>query len=308
MNLNFGYFMDDKYMCSFDSNCEELNSYGQNYICAKGFKNPNYGAINFDNIGTSLITVFLIVTLEGWSYIFTYVSRTFKDKIYINPIIIFIYFHAFIYIGSFYLINLFLAVTNSEFEHIGNNRKMLNEKKSFFKLIQSKYDLKEKKKQEAKEKEKKLKIQNNKKSDQTLKELYDKVKDEAFHIRKNKRDIPKVYSTVKDIYIMANNNPEELYREQLRIRKEEKSLCSDVERQQKEIALLIAEKKKEMDKSKINCKINNLLKKNRTLQNKGFDSKITDKNKTSVVNILSNNFGSRSIEDNFKGNQNNIIA
>ena len=71
-----------------------------------------------------------MVTLEGWSYIFTYVSKTFKDKIYINPIIIFIYFHAFIYIGTFYLINLFLAVTNSEFEKIEADRKLLSEKKT----------------------------------------------------------------------------------------------------------------------------------------------------------------------------------
>ena len=73
-----------------------------------------------------------MVTIEGWSNIFTYVSKTFKDKIYFNPIIIFIFFHAFIYIGAFYLINLFLAVTNSEFEHIERSRKELNQKKKFF--------------------------------------------------------------------------------------------------------------------------------------------------------------------------------
>ena len=92
MNLNYGYFVSverDKYMCSFDSNCESLNAYGKTFICAKGYLNPNSGAINFDNIGTALITTFIMVTLEGWNYIFTYVSKTFKDKIYINPIIIF---------------------------------------------------------------------------------------------------------------------------------------------------------------------------------------------------------------------------
>ena len=48
---------------------------------------------------------------------------------------------------------------------------------------------------------------------------------------------------MKDIYIMANNNPEELYLEKLRIENEEKSLCQDIKRQQKEIDLLIEEKK-----------------------------------------------------------------
>ena len=298
MNLNYGYFTSfetNEYMCSFDSNCESLNSYGQIFICAKGYNNPDYGAINFDNIGTSLITVFIIVTLEGWSYIFTYVSKTFKDKIYINPIIVIIYFHALIYFGAFYLINLFLAVTNSEFEHIERNREQLNEKKSFFKLIQSEYDIREKKKQEKKKIDKKLKNKNNKKSDETLKELYYKVKDEAFHISKNKRDIPKVYSTVKDIYIMANNNPEELYLEKLRIENEEKSLCQDIKRQQKEIDLLIEEKKKEMGKLKITSKKSNKIKYNKRKGKKEQmeDTKLTDNNKISKINNLTtNNYGS----------------
>ena len=296
MNLNYGYFYSinhEKYMCSFDANCEYLNTYGNKYICSKGYLNPNSGAINFDNIGTSFITVFVMVTLEGWSYIFNYVSRTFKDKIYINPIIIFIYFHAFVYIGSFYLINLFLAVTNSEFEHIEKNRRMLTERLSFFKLIQSKYDIREKEKQKKKENYKKLKIQNNKKSDESLKELYDKVNEEAFHIQKNKRDIPKVYSTVKDIYIMANNNPEELYLEKIRIENEEKSLCADIKRQQREIDKLIKEKTIEMDKSKANFKNKNKLKHKMTIskreENKNNESKITEKYKSSIINIINNN-------------------
>ena len=305
MNINYGYFLltkSDEYMCSFDSNCENLNSFGQIFICAKGYLNPNDGAINFDNIGNAMITVFIMVTLEGWSYIFTYVSKTFKDKIYINPIIIFFYFHAFVYIGSFYLINLFLAVTNSEFENIEKNREKLNVPKSFFQLIKSKYDKKEKKKLEKKEKEKKLKNQNNKKSDETLKELYNKVSEEAFHINKNKRNIPKVYSTVKDIYIMANNNPEELYLEKLRIKNEEKSLCLDIERQEKEIELLIKEKKIEMEKSKEKSKKNNKAKIKKTISkreenSKIEESKVTDKYKTSGI-YLNNNNPSESGEDN----------
>ena len=305
MSINYGYFVstsNDKYMCSFDSNCEDLNTYGKTFICAKGYLNPNSGAINFDDIGSSLITVFITATLEGWSYIYTYVSKTFKDKIYINPIIIFLYFHIFIYVGAFYLINLFLAVTNSEFEH-HKNRSNIKEKKSFYKLIKSKYDINEKKKIEKKENEKQLKIKNNKKSDEALKDLYYKVKDEAFHINKNKRDIPILYSTIKDIYIMANNNPEELFLEKIRIKEEEKNLCLDIERQQKEIKLLIEEKKRERDKSKINSKNSTKVKNNKKVEkkeeNKNKETKITERYKTSGVNFLSTNNGNynMSIDD-----------
>ena len=249
MNLNLGYlfsFNKAEHMCSFDTDCAELNSYGIRYVCAKGYRNPDSEAISFDNTLVGFVTIFVMVTLEGWTNIFTYVSKTFKDKIYINPIIVFLYFHVFVFLGAFYLINLFLAVTNSEFEHIEKERKLLSEKKSFYKLIISKFDLKEKEKKDKKEKNKKKKENNNRKSDQALVDLYYKVKDEAFHINRNKRNIPVLYSTVKDMYIMGNNNPEEIYLQTLRIDDEETFLGKDIKRQQKEIDNLIDEKRKEM--------------------------------------------------------------
>ena len=249
MNLNLGYlfsFNKDEQMCSFDTDCEELNSYGVRYVCAKGYRNPDSQAISFDNTLVGFVTIFVMATLEGWTNIFTYVSKTFKDKIYINPIIVFLYFHLFVFLGAFYLINLFLAVTNSEFEHIESERKLLSEKKSFYKLIISKFDLKEKEKKDKKEKNKKKKENNNRKSDQALVDLYYKVKDEAFNINRNKRNIPVLYSTVKDMYIMSNNNPEEIYLQTLRIDDEETFLGKDIKRQQKEIDYLIDEKRKEM--------------------------------------------------------------
>ena len=258
MNVNYGFlysFSKDKQMCTFDSDCSDLESYGIRYICAKGYQNPDMGAFNFDNVLTGFVTIFMMATLEGWSDIFTYVSKTFKDKIYINPIINFCYFHFFIFLSSFYLLKLFLAVTNAEYEHIEVSRRELTEKKSFFKLIQSKYDVKMKEKLEKKEKERQLKANNSKKSDEALRDLYYKVVDEAFQINKNRRNIPILYSTVKDMYIMSNNNPEEIYLQALRIDDEETFLGKDIKRQQKEIDRLIDEKVKEMkNNSKIQKK------------------------------------------------------
>ena len=252
MNINYGYaysIQGSESMCSFDSDCTEFNSYGTRYICAKGYINPDSGAISFDNILTGFVTIFIMASLEGWTNVFTYVSKTFKDKIYLNAVIVFFYFHFFVFFCAFYLINLFLAVTNSEFEHIESERKSLIEKKSFFQLIKAKYDLREKEKISKKEKEKKLKENNSRKSNQALVDLYHKIKEEAFHIHKKKRNIPILYSTVKDMYIMSNNNPEELYLQQLRIESEENFLSKDISRQQKEINELIKEKKEEMKKS-----------------------------------------------------------
>ena len=316
MNVNLGYLYSthkDKQMCSFDTDCEDLNSYGVRYICAKGYLNPDSGAISFDNTLVGFVTIFVMVTLEGWTNIFTYVSKTFKDKIYINPIIIFFYFHVFIFLGAFYLINLFLAVTNSEFEHIENDRKLLQEKKSFYELIMSKFNLKEKEKIDKKEKMKKKKENNNRKSDQALLDLYYKVKDDAFSINKNKRNIPVLYSTVKDMYIMTNNNPEEIYLQTLRIDEEETFLGKDIKRQQREIDNLIDEKRKEMknaqkDKKKEESKDNENIEKINSHQSKLRTIKSI---KSTNSNIKKNNSGGYSVlKNNTKTNENiseNII-
>ena len=79
-NLNYGYFYSTykyNYMCSFDTDCQDLNSYGVKYICSKGYLNPDSGAFNFDNVLTGFVTVFAMATLEGWTDIFTYMSKTF---------------------------------------------------------------------------------------------------------------------------------------------------------------------------------------------------------------------------------------
>ena len=98
-----------------------------------------------------------MVSLEGWTAVFTYVNKIFKDKIFINPIIIFLYFHAFFILGVFYLINLFFDVSNSEFEKIEVDRKLLSEKKSFYKLMKETFKPKEKLKKEKKKKRRKIK-------------------------------------------------------------------------------------------------------------------------------------------------------
>ena len=249
MSLRYGFYSsydDDEGMCTFDSDCESLNSMGNKYVCVKGFRNPNNGVITFDNTLMGFVTVFTMVTLEGWTNVFVYVSKTFKDKIYINPIIVFLYFHGLIFIGGFYLMNLFLAVTNSEFMNIEKIRKAFFEKPSFLQLMKSKYDLKEKEKQEKKRKEKELKKRNKqRKTEDDLTDLQIKIEDEAFEIRKRAKDIPLSYTTVKDMYILQNNNPEELYKIAEMIDEEKTFLKKDIKRQLKNLYSMSKQKRKE---------------------------------------------------------------
>ena len=106
MSVNYGYLVStegDTGMCSFDGDCEQYNTYGEHFICAKGYRNPNSGAVNFDNTLSAFVTVFVMVTLEGWTDIFTYVNKTFKDRIFINPINI-SYFYFLLHKNKFVII------------------------------------------------------------------------------------------------------------------------------------------------------------------------------------------------------------
>jgi hypothetical protein len=62
-----------------------------------------YGYFNFDNIGTSVMSVFRVITLEGW----TNVMYNYLDA---SGNLAGIYFPIVVVIGSFFLLNLFLAV------------------------------------------------------------------------------------------------------------------------------------------------------------------------------------------------------
>ena len=70
--------------------------------------NPNLDQTSFDNIFDALLTVFQCVSLEGWSFVMLQTMRT-------THFSSFIYFVILIFIGSFFMVNLTLAVINNKF-------------------------------------------------------------------------------------------------------------------------------------------------------------------------------------------------
>ncbi|XP_048583288.1 sodium channel protein 1 brain-like isoform X2 [Nematostella vectensis] len=75
-----------------------------NYTCMPGVgENPNYGFTSFDNFGWALITAFQLVTMDFWENVYNYVLSALGSW-YV------IYFATVIFFGSFYLLNLVLAV------------------------------------------------------------------------------------------------------------------------------------------------------------------------------------------------------
>lgn len=71
----------------------------------------DYGFLNFDNLGEGLIQVFRIVTLEGWSQI----MYNYMDSVGLFSSI---FFPLLVLIGSYFMLNLFLAVIMETFSEM----------------------------------------------------------------------------------------------------------------------------------------------------------------------------------------------
>ena len=69
--------------------------------------NPNFGVTNFDTILYSLLLIFQSVTLEGWS---EFMKQIMKSNSVIFGVVFFV---PIVFVGSFFLLNLTLAVIKS---------------------------------------------------------------------------------------------------------------------------------------------------------------------------------------------------
>ncbi|KAM9843922.1 sodium channel protein type 4 subunit alpha B [Aulostomus maculatus] len=75
----------------------------EGYVCLKAGGNPNYGYTNYDNFGWAFLALFRLMTQDFWENLFQLTLRA-AGKTYM------IFFVVVIFLGSFYLINLILAV------------------------------------------------------------------------------------------------------------------------------------------------------------------------------------------------------
>lgn len=76
--------------------------------CRAGDTNPFQGTISFDNVGMAWTTIFLVISLEGWSDIMYLLQDS-------HSFWVWTYFVLLIVIGSFFMINLCLVVIATQF-------------------------------------------------------------------------------------------------------------------------------------------------------------------------------------------------
>ncbi|XP_068606315.1 sodium channel protein type 4 subunit alpha B [Brachionichthys hirsutus] len=75
----------------------------EGYVCLKVGRNPNYGYTSYDSFGWAFLALFRLMTQDLWENLFHLTLRA-AGKTYM------IFFVVVIFLGSFYLINLILAV------------------------------------------------------------------------------------------------------------------------------------------------------------------------------------------------------
>lgn len=66
--------------------------------------NPSYGVQSFDNILKSILNVFIVITLEGWTDIMYKIRHSMGTYAYDA------FFHLTVILGSFFILNLMVAV------------------------------------------------------------------------------------------------------------------------------------------------------------------------------------------------------
>uniref|UniRef100_A0A3Q4HE07 Sodium channel protein n=1 Tax=Neolamprologus brichardi TaxID=32507 RepID=A0A3Q4HE07_NEOBR len=81
----------------------------EGYICHKAGKNPDYGYTSFDSFGWAFLSLFRLMTQDYWENLYQQTLRV-SGKPYM------IFFLLIIFLGSFYLINLILAVVAMAYE------------------------------------------------------------------------------------------------------------------------------------------------------------------------------------------------
>lgn len=105
-------------LCYFPDDCtgeisEECRggSCSSNLYCTAAGENPNLGVTSFDNLFSSILTMFMIITMEGWSAVMYRGREGIQGMTVFNDL----FFIIIVIIGSFFLVNLVAAVLFVEF-------------------------------------------------------------------------------------------------------------------------------------------------------------------------------------------------
>ncbi|CAL8301370.1 unnamed protein product [Merluccius merluccius] len=97
------YFLPGQFDALLCGNSSDAGKCPEGYMCLKAGENPNYGYTSYDTFGWAFLALFRLMTQDFWENLFQLTLRA-AGKTYM------MFFVVVIFLGSFYLINLILAV------------------------------------------------------------------------------------------------------------------------------------------------------------------------------------------------------
>ncbi|XP_068072898.1 sodium channel, voltage gated, type VIII, alpha subunit a isoform X4 [Danio rerio] len=103
------YFLPDQLDALLCGNSSDSGRCPEGYTCMKAGRNPNYGYTSFDSFGWAFLALFRLMTQDFWENLYQLTLRA-AGKTYM------IFFVLVIFVGSFYLVNLILAVVAMAYE------------------------------------------------------------------------------------------------------------------------------------------------------------------------------------------------
>uniref|UniRef100_A0A8C9R5W1 Sodium channel protein n=1 Tax=Scleropages formosus TaxID=113540 RepID=A0A8C9R5W1_SCLFO len=103
------YFLPGQNDALLCGNSSDSGRCPEGYTCMKAGRNPNYGYTSFDSFGWAFLALFRLMTQDYWENLYQLTLRA-AGKTYM------IFFVLVIFVGSFYLVNLILAVVAMAYE------------------------------------------------------------------------------------------------------------------------------------------------------------------------------------------------
>ncbi|XP_031748744.1 sodium channel protein type 2 subunit alpha isoform X3 [Xenopus tropicalis] len=103
------YFLPGTRDALLCGNSSDAGQCPKGYVCLKTGRNPNYGYTSFDTFSWAFLSLFRLMTQDFWENLYQLTLRA-AGKTYM------IFFVLVIFLGSFYLINLILAVVAMAYE------------------------------------------------------------------------------------------------------------------------------------------------------------------------------------------------
>ncbi|XP_072229179.1 sodium channel protein type 4 subunit alpha A [Leuresthes tenuis] len=130
-NTENHYYLEGSQDALLCGNSSDAGNCPEGFTCMRSGRNPNYGYTSFDSFGWSFLALFRLMTQDYWENLFQLILRT-AGKTYM------VFFVVVIFLGSFYLINLILAVVAMAYyeQNQQTQREAIEKEEEFQRLLE----------------------------------------------------------------------------------------------------------------------------------------------------------------------------